>query len=68
MNVDPNVDYLDSLAWDDAMPERTAWLRDNAPVYWAEKSNVFVVSRFEDVVAVSKDQKLFTSGQGVRVV
>jgi cytochrome P450 family 142 subfamily A polypeptide 1 len=66
MTVDPNVDYLDSLSWDEAMPERMRWLRDNAPVYWAEKSGVFVVSRFADVVAVSKDQDLFTSGEGVR--
>jgi len=66
MTVDPNVDYLDSLSWDESMPERTRWLRDNAPVYWAEKSGVFVVSRFADVVAVSKDQEIFTSGQGVR--
>lgn len=66
MTVDPNVDYLDSLSWDAQMPARMRWLRDNAPVYWAEKSNVFVVSRFADVVAVSKDQDLFTSGFGVR--
>ncbi|MBW2445568.1 MAG: cytochrome P450 [Deltaproteobacteria bacterium] len=66
MSVDPNVDYLNALSWDESMPERAAWLRDNAPVYWAEKSDLFVISRFEDVVAVSKDQKLFTSGQGVR--
>jgi len=66
MTVDPNVDYMDSLSWDARMPERTRWLRANAPVYWAEKSNVFVVSRFADVVAVSKDQELFTSAHGVR--
>ena len=64
--MDANVDYLDALAWDESMPERMGWLRENAPVYWAEKSNVFVISRFADVVRISKDQGLFTSGQGVR--
>ena len=64
--MNPNVDYLDSFEWDDAMPERMRWLRENAPVYWAEKSQVFVISRFADVVRVSKDQDLFTSGKGVR--
>ena len=64
--MDPNVDYVDSLSWDEAMPARLRWLRQNAPVYWAEKSNLFVVSKYADVVAVSKNQDLFTSGQGVR--
>lgn len=64
--MDPNVDYVDSLTWNEQMPERLRWLRRNAPVYWAEKSDLFVVSKYDDVVAVSKDQGLFTSARGVR--
>ena len=64
--MDPNVDYLDALAWDHTMPERMRWLRGHAPVYWAAKSNVWILSRYADVVAVSKDQATFTSGKGVR--
>ena len=64
--MDPNVDYADSAVWDGSMPARLAWLRENAPVYWAEKSECFVLTRYEDVVAVSKNQELFTSGFGVR--
>jgi cytochrome P450 family 142 subfamily A polypeptide 1 len=48
------------------MPARTKWLRENAPVYWAEKSGVWVISKFEDVATVSKNQELFTSAEGVR--
>lgn len=66
LNVDVNVDYADSLSWDGRIPARLRWLQEHAPVYWAEKSNCFVLTKYEDVVAVSKDQDLFTSGEGVR--
>jgi cytochrome P450 family 142 subfamily A polypeptide 1 len=64
--LDPNVDYMNALAWDHTMPARMAWLRRNAPIYWAGKSNCWIASRYADVVAVSKNQDLFTSGKGVR--
>ena len=64
MHVD--VDYMDSANWDEEMPARMAWLRENAPVYWAEKSNLWVISKYDDVLEVSKDQTRFTSEHGVR--
>jgi len=64
--IDPNVDYLDAATWDARMHDRMRWLRRNAPVYWAEKSGVWVLSRHDEVLRVSKDQELFSSGQGVR--
>ena len=64
MNVD--VDYMDSASWDEEMPARMAWLRENAPIYWAEKSNLWVISKYDDVLEVSKDQTRFTSEHGVR--
>jgi cytochrome P450 family 142 subfamily A polypeptide 1 len=64
MNLD--VDYLSGTAWDDEMEERMRWLRENDPVHWSEKSGVFIISKYDDVVAVSKNPKLFCSGQGVR--
>jgi cytochrome P450 family 142 subfamily A polypeptide 1 len=64
--MDTNISYLDAANWDDSIWERLDWLRDNEPVYWSEKDQVFVVTRFEDVSYVSKNQQLFTSGQGVR--
>jgi cytochrome P450 family 142 subfamily A polypeptide 1 len=64
--VDPNVDYLASEAWDESMPERMRWLRENEPVYWSDKSDLWIVSKFDDVVYVSKHNKIFCSGQGVR--
>jgi len=64
--IDPNIDYAASPSWDESMPARMKWLRENAPVYWAEKCDLWVLSKYDDVVAVSKDSKLFCSGQGVR--
>jgi cytochrome P450 family 142 subfamily A polypeptide 1 len=64
--MDVDIDYLASESWDERMPARTKWLRENAPVYWAEKSGVWVISKFEDVATVSKNQELFTSAEGVR--
>jgi cytochrome P450 family 142 subfamily A polypeptide 1 len=64
MNVD--IDFLASENWDAHMHERMRWLRENDPVHWSEKSNVWVVSKFEDVSYVSKHHEIFCSGQGVR--
>ncbi len=62
-NVD--VDFAQAEAWDEYMPDRMKWLRDNAPIYWSEKTGVYVISRFDDVVHVSKNHQVFCSGQGV---
>ena len=65
MNVD--VDYQSSQTWADqeGMHERMRWLRENAPIYWSETNQLFVLSRFEDVSYVSKHNDVFCSGQGV---
>jgi cholest-4-en-3-one 26-monooxygenase len=64
--VDVDVEYLASESWDAEMPERTRWLRENDPVRWSERDELWLVSKYADVSLVSKDQELFTSGQGVR--
>jgi cholest-4-en-3-one 26-monooxygenase len=64
--MDVDVPYLDSASWDEAMPARLRWLRHNAPVYWSEKDDLWVLTRYEDVAYVSKHQDLFTSAEGVR--
>jgi cytochrome P450 family 142 subfamily A polypeptide 1 len=64
--MDVDVAYLDSDSWDEKMPERMRWLRENEPVYWSEKDQLWVISRFADVSYVSKHQELFTSAEGVR--
>jgi len=65
-DIDVDVAFLDAQSWDDSMGERMRWLRENDPVYWSARDNLWIVSRYEDVAFVSKDQQLFTSGNGVR--
>ncbi len=61
-----NVEYLSARSWDARMPERLKWLRENDPVHWSHKDEVWLIAKFEDIEYVSKHQELFTSGQGVR--
>ena len=64
--MDVDVSYLAPESWDEQMPERFRWLRENDPVRWSEPDGLWLVSRFEDVAYVSKHQELFTSAHGVR--
>ena len=60
------TEFLASVSWDETMPERLRWLRRHEPVHWSEKDQLWVVTRFEHVVEVSKDQDRFTSAEGTR--
>jgi len=64
--IEADVEYLSSASWDARMPARLRWLRENDPLHWSEKDGLWLVTRFADVVHVSKRQDLFTSGEGVR--
>jgi cytochrome P450 family 142 subfamily A polypeptide 1 len=64
--MDLKIEFLASQNWDENMEERLAWLRENEPVYWSDKDQLWVVTSFEDVSYVSKHQELFTSAAGVR--
>jgi cytochrome P450 family 142 subfamily A polypeptide 1 len=64
MEID--VAYLASENWDAQMTERLRWLRENDPVRWSENDDLWLVTRFEDVVYVSKHQEIFSSAFGVR--
>jgi len=64
MQID--VNYLESRTWvEPDMRERFRWLRQNDPVYWSEKDQIWLITKFEDVVYCSKHQELFTSAEGV---
>ncbi|MBS1104938.1 MAG: cytochrome [Deltaproteobacteria bacterium] len=64
---DVNVAFLDPATWDASVHERMRWLRRNDPVHWSEKDGCWIVSKYEDVAHVSKDQGLFSSAHGVRL-
>ena len=63
--MDIDTDFSHASSWDEKMLERTRWLRENAPVYWSEKTGAFILSRYDDVVHVSKNHDEFCSGEGV---
>jgi cytochrome P450 family 142 subfamily A polypeptide 1 len=42
------------------------WLRDEAPAYWDPVQKVWVISRYDDVVAVEKDGARYSSFAGSR--
>ncbi len=61
-----HIDILDLSTWDEGMWERMRWLRENDPVHWDEKNELWVLSRYAEVLHVSKNPQLFCSGEGVR--
>jgi cytochrome P450 family 142 subfamily A polypeptide 1 len=64
--MDVDVEYLASSSWDERMPQRLRWLREHDPLRWSEKDGLWLVTKYHDVVSVSKDQETFTSARGVR--
>jgi len=60
-----DIDFSQAKFWNEEMPERMRWLRANAPIYWSEETEAFIISRFEDVVHISKNHDVFCSGEGV---
>jgi cytochrome P450 family 142 subfamily A polypeptide 1 len=60
-----DIDFADAESWNPELTEHLRRLRSDAPVFWSEKTGAFIVTRFDDVVHVSKSNELFCSGQGV---
>ena len=60
-----DIDFAAAESWNTEIPERLRRQRAEAPVFWSEKTGAFVLTRFDDVVHVSKNSELFRSGQGV---
>jgi cytochrome P450 family 142 subfamily A polypeptide 1 len=59
------IDTNDGRFYDDPWDDYR-WLRDNAPLYWDETNELWVVSRHEDVAYVSRNPELYCSKHGVR--
>ncbi len=80
---DPDVNLLDPVTFESGVPHAYyAWLREHAPVRWhegrpgrelfpgrfePEQRGFWVVTRYEDVVHVSKNHALFSSERGSAV-
>lgn len=57
---------LDGAFWAREPYTDLAWLRENEPVYRDEVGGVWAVSRYEDVMTVSRDPATFCNGGGNR--
>jgi cytochrome P450 family 142 subfamily A polypeptide 1 len=64
--TDVDIAYLDSSNWNEQIWDRFRWLQENDPIHWSEVDDLFIVTRYDDVSAISKNQALFTSEHGVR--
>jgi cytochrome P450 family 142 subfamily A polypeptide 1 len=61
----PEIRLLDPDFYADPEP-LFAWMRREAPVYWDDATGVWGVTRYADIMAVSRDAKTFCSGKGSR--
>jgi cytochrome P450 family 142 subfamily A polypeptide 1 len=60
------LDLLDGR-WYASQPfDDWAWMREHAPVYWDRKSEIWALTRYDDVLAVEKDPKTFSSRRAPR--
>ena len=63
--LDPRpLDILEGEFYVNDPYSRYAWLRENAPVYWDDTNKLWCISRYDDIVAIEKNKRVFiNSGQ-----
>ena len=58
--VDPRpLDILDGDFYVNDPYSRYAWLRENSPCHWDDINALWVLTRYDDIVAVEKDKRMF---------
>lgn len=62
----PDIRLLDGDWWAREPYAEMAWMREHEPAFWDEAGQVWGVSRYEDVLKVSRDPKTFCNGAGNR--
>ena len=62
----PELDLLDGDFYVDDPYSTYAWLRDNEPVYWDAVNELWIVTRYDDVVDVEKHKERFISSDKVK--
>ncbi len=60
------IRLLDGTFYVDRPLDHYAWMRAHAPVYWDAHDQIWGVSRYDDIMAVSKQPDVFCSGKGSR--
>ncbi len=62
----PNVDFLAGEFYLDGARDAYAWLRTNAPVCFDERSGLWGIATYDDVLAVERDAQTFSNAGGSR--
>jgi len=60
-----DVSLLSPDFYADPHPVMT-WMRENAPVYWDDATGIWAITRYADLMTVSRDWQTFSSAQGSR--
>jgi cytochrome P450 family 142 subfamily A polypeptide 1 len=64
--VKPDINLASGDFWGTNPHDALTWIREHDPVYWDEQGQVWGISRYDDVKAVSKHPELFSSAGGIR--
>jgi len=62
----PHVRFVDGEFWAQDPHPHLRWVRENAPVYWDESGQIWGISLYDDVMAVSRDAATFSNSGGIR--
>lgn len=62
----PDVSLLDGHWYANEPHDTWTWMRHNAPVYYDEPCDTWAIMRYEDVLAIEKDAKTFSSYRSPR--
>jgi cytochrome P450 family 142 subfamily A polypeptide 1 len=61
-----DISLVDGRFWARDPQDELAWMRRNDPVYWDEAGQVWGISLYEDVIAVSRNAPTFSNAGGIR--
>jgi cytochrome P450 family 142 subfamily A polypeptide 1 len=65
--LNPEIRLTDGAFYGgDGPHEHLAWMREHAPVYWDEAGQVWGITRYDDVYALSKDNQTWRNSGGIR--
>lgn len=64
--VHPEIRLVDGAFYGNDPHPHLTWMRANAPVYHDEAGQVWGITLYEDILAISKNPKTFCNGQGMR--
>jgi len=60
------IDVLNSQTWTPEFFDQLQWFRENEPIVWLPANELWLITKYDDVAYISKNNDLFCSGKGVR--